>query len=83
MTESPNVEISLLDASKKLIRKFNSYISTKEYQDVMINENIHGSIKSVRSSLVQLKFADNADFKKAKFIKLTFADGSIYGPASL
>lgn len=83
MTQSPNAEISVLGASKNLIRKFNSYIPVKTYQDVMANNRLSGSVQTSKSPIVQIKFADDLDFKKAKFIKIVFKDGSVYGPSGL
>jgi hypothetical protein len=83
MTQSPNAEVLILDSSKDIIRKFNTYIPVKTYQDVMANNRLSGSVRSLKSPIIQIKFADDLAFKKAKFIKIVFTDGSIYGPSSL
>jgi hypothetical protein len=83
MTQSPNAEIFILDSSKNNIRNFKTYISTKTFQDVMVNNKLSGSIHNLTSTIFQIKFADDINFKKAKFIRIVFADGSIYGPSAL
>ena len=82
MTQSPNAEISILDSSKNLIRKFKTYLSTKNFQDVKVNNRMAGAVQESKSVTVQIKFADDAAFKKAKFLKINFSNGSSYGPSS-
>ncbi len=83
MTQSPNAEIFILDSSKNNIRNFKTYIPTTTFQDVMVNKRLSGSIHSPNSAIIQIKFADDLNFKKAKFIRIVFSDGSVYGPSSL
>ncbi len=83
MTASPNAEIQMLDNSKNLIRKFKAYLPLESFQDRKINGRQFGTISHPRAQIIQIKFADDVIFKKVKFIKITFSDGSFYGPSSL
>ena len=82
MTQSPNAEVFLLDSSKKSIRSFKTSFSRNIYLDVKVDGSLSGFVRKQKSSVIQIKFADNPELKKAKFLKVVFVDGSIYGPAN-
>lgn len=82
MTESSNAQVQLLDSSKNIIRQFATYLPINLFQDSQRNGKIVGSIFKPNSQIIQIKFADDEPFKKAKFINIIFVNGSTYGPAS-
>lgn len=83
ITGSPNAVVQLLDGSNNPIRQFSTYLPIKLFQDSQLNGQKIGSIETPNKQTLQIKFADDVSFKKVKFIKIIFADGSTYGPASL
>lgn len=73
-----NVEVQILGANKSLLREFKTYLPLNTYHDVKSKGQLHGLVKTPDQQLIQIKFANDDTFKKAKFIKILTASGKIY-----
>lgn len=81
LTQS-NGTVELLDRHKKLLRKIPIFLNDVEYFDQVSANGLRGGMMSRKSSTIQLKFAEGADFKEIRYLKLSLNHGEWYGPVS-
>jgi hypothetical protein len=79
--DSSNAEVQILDRNTRLIRTQNVYLSENVYLELSENNKMFASLQRPKKSIIQLKFANDDQFKKATYLKIVFLNGKVYGPA--
>ena len=71
MLKGGNASVQILDMHQKLVREIKTFIPVFSEND---------GIKK-KSPATRLRFANDSEFARAKFIKVILPNGDVYGPA--